>query len=482
VPRLYSLLVMRELAGVVFTLLALGLYLRALRSGTLRAFRVAGLAALALFFVKYNYGGLWLLGVGLHQLVALPPASRSAAARWIGTRLWPWPTRDPRRIAPAVAAYALALLALVGRGAAELLYGLAVAGAVVGIWRLWTGGEAARARWRALPAPARAAVETLLVPIWIWCLSPSPMHLRSLAGFLANRSSGIPLASSEGLFFYVHSFAHDFAPDPRLGYLVLAVAAASGVGLWRAGAASRALALVTAVQLAAVALHPLKGARFLVTAAPLVMLLAAAGLARLAGRTRSGLAVAVPVLAAAVLLGVWLGHPAASARLARDYVVHSADPRLAAVLGFIDAQLPLSGRVAVIGTFSEVSPGVVWWTLYRRRDPGRFALVRPPRRLPRDASPEAVQRAAEDWVAAPPVDRIVGIRVQPSSVYHANEDFQAFNAWQLPVLDRVVGDGRWRRLETRRFPELGLDVVILGPAAGSADPRAAGLNGPGRLW
>ncbi|HSF02851.1 MAG TPA: hypothetical protein VLA62_07570, partial [Solirubrobacterales bacterium] len=110
--RLYGILVMRELAGVALTLLALALYLRALRGGSLAAYRAAGLTTLALFFVKYNYAVLWLLGVAVHQLGGLPGATRAALARRAAGLVWPWPTRDPRRAAPACVLYTLGFLAL----------------------------------------------------------------------------------------------------------------------------------------------------------------------------------------------------------------------------------------------------------------------------------------------------------------------------------------------------------------------------------
>jgi hypothetical protein len=61
--RIFGILIMREMAGIFFSLLGLILYLRARRLGTPWAWRLAGLAALALFLVKYNYALLWGIAV-----------------------------------------------------------------------------------------------------------------------------------------------------------------------------------------------------------------------------------------------------------------------------------------------------------------------------------------------------------------------------------------------------------------------------------
>ena len=328
--RLYGILVMRELAGVALTLLALALYLRALRGGSLAAYRAAGLTTLALFFVKYNYAVLWLLGVAVHQLGGLPAATRAALVRRTAALVWPWPTRDPRRAAPACVLYTLGLLALLGRGLGPALYALVVGAAAFWVWRLWRHGEAVRARWRALPPPARALLETLVVPLWLWALSPSPLHVRKLVGFLVSRPTEGPLAFLGSPGFYARSFVQDYAVDWTLGVVVLVAAAAAAGGLWRAGEPCRVLILVAAVQAGAVMLHPYQAARFLATAAPLLMLLASLGGARaavrLVGPARGWLVAGAAGAGALALLLAWLPRTEPAARLAAQYVEQSADP------------------------------------------------------------------------------------------------------------------------------------------------------------
>jgi hypothetical protein len=463
-PRAFGLLIMRELAGVVLSVLAFGLYLRALRRGTLGAYRGAGVAALALFFVKYNYGVLWLLSVAIHQLAACSADARARLLRAIGAWVWPWPTRDPFRIVVALGVYALPVLAADRRWVATFVYGVVVAGAAVAAWRLWSRAPDVARWWRALPPPARAAVETLLVPIWLWCLGPKPLHVRDIVGTLTNRSSGIPLLSSDGLFYYVQAFGRDYAPDPRVGGAVLAAALVSGVGLWRSGEPFRVLGLAAGVQLLAIALHPFKQPRFLMTAVPFVLLLAAAGVTRAACRAggRGGPWLLAGVAAtAAVSAAGWLGQPAAQARLVADYATYSGDPRLAAVLEFIDAAVPREGRLGVIGVSNDLSPDLIRSTLLRRRVRQAFTVVRQPRRLPPDAGGERVRATLGEWVARQRPDQIVGIRLTPSSPYYATDEYQRVTAGQLRGLAALAEEAGWRPGARREFPELGLEVAVL---------------------
>ncbi|HSF39917.1 MAG TPA: hypothetical protein VLT87_09010, partial [Thermoanaerobaculia bacterium] len=109
--RVFAVLVMREMAGVVFSLLAFCLYLCARRIGSLGAWRLAGLASLGLFLVKYNYGLLWGIAVLANEVLRRSPEERRELARRIGRLFWPGPPRRPGRIVLAVWLWLLAIAA-----------------------------------------------------------------------------------------------------------------------------------------------------------------------------------------------------------------------------------------------------------------------------------------------------------------------------------------------------------------------------------
>ncbi len=171
---------MREMAGIVFSLIAVGLYLRARRLETVWTWRLTGLALLCLFLVKPNY--FVVLGLAL-------------LANEIWDR-WPlhlsWPRWTLGKVLLAVYLGLLLVAALLGINPGVGIYAGLVIGAGVLAVRWWRDREGLEERWRALPIAVRALLATLVAPLWLWCLSPDPIHPRSIFAFLRNRSKGLP--------------------------------------------------------------------------------------------------------------------------------------------------------------------------------------------------------------------------------------------------------------------------------------------------
>lgn len=88
--RLFAVLIMRELLGGLGTLICLFLYLRAREDDSLLRWRAAGVAALSLFFVKYNYGLPWIVSVVAFDLMRQDDSTRQAIKHRLIGWLWPW--------------------------------------------------------------------------------------------------------------------------------------------------------------------------------------------------------------------------------------------------------------------------------------------------------------------------------------------------------------------------------------------------------
>ena len=457
--RVLAIVVMRELAGVVFTLLALGLYLRARRLQSMGSWRLAGLASLALFLIKVNYALIWGLCVAVDQL------PREETLRRVRRLLWPWPGATRGQAALAVALDLLLLCAVVGVNPGIGVYALLLVftGIAVARWQRF------RSWWRALPSAPRALLETFVLPIWIWFLSPSPIHPKNIYAFLRNRAAGPPLYSLESLGFYVRSLTAHYAPSLILGVLV--------IGFALAGARrSRVVALLAGLGWLLATFHPYKEPRFFATTAPFVFLLAGLGLAALLARWRTA---AAAVICAAAFLGL-----AALAqgdglrdRLTKDYLLYSADPRYSDALEFLERKAAGRGRVALLGTFNEFSDNLVRWSLAKPK----IELVRP---LQRPKAGE-VGRQLEEWLEREQPGRILVVRLLPGSPLFQGGDFQLYNAWQLEALQILRADRRWKETRHKRFRQLDLDIVVLDrtphPLAPSptAHPRPSAAPGRG---
>ncbi|HET9227003.1 MAG TPA: hypothetical protein VFR31_10070, partial [Thermoanaerobaculia bacterium] len=432
--RVLAIVVMRELAGVAFTLLALALYLRAKRAGTLWSWRLAGLASLALFFIKVNYTLVW----GLCVAIDLLPWKETLQT--IRRLLWPWPGATRAQTALAVVLDLLLVCAVVrvnpGVGVYALI--LVFTGIAIARWQRF------RSWWLSLPPAPRGLFETFVLPIWIWCLSPHPIHPKNVYAFLRNRATGPPLYSLESITYYAQSMSAHYAPAMVLGAVVVALAA---FGTRK----SRVVALLAGLGWLLATLHPYKEPRFFATTAPFFFLLAGIGLAALLARFRT--------VQIALACGAFLGLAVVSqgdallGRLAKDYLLYSADPRYVDVLDVLQRKAMGRGRVALIGTFNEFSDNLIrWWMAQKDIELAR-QLQRP--------KAGQVERRLNEWLDEEKPDRLLAVRLTPRSPLFHGPDFQTYNSWQLEALRLLEADPRWQVTRRVRFRHLHLEVVAL---------------------
>jgi hypothetical protein len=459
--RVFAILVMREMAGVAFSLLTFTLYLRARRLGTPWAWRLAGLSWLALFLVKYNYALILGICLLVNEVVRLAPERRRELARQAKRILWPWPSRQAGRIALAVWLYALAIAALLGINFGVGLYAGLVIGAVVLAVRYWRDRESLRAGWRSLPVEARAVLATVVLPLWLWCLSPDPIHPKNIVGFLKNRANGPPLLSADSLLFYFRSLARDYSPEPLVGWIAIGFLVLSLVWLRRAREPWRVLALAALLGLALATFHPYKEPRFLATTAPFLMLLAGLTASRLAHLARP---VAGGLLCAGLLAGIVFSATQRAGlpeRLAADYKLYSTGPAFNRPLGFLARWAGDADRVAILGTFNEFSDSLVRWHLAQDPEARDAHVVDSPRRFDGKLPEEEIRQRVGKWIGKEKPERILAIRLQPSSPRFGGEDFQRYNVWQLAAIDALTQDPAWREARRRKFRTVDLEILVL---------------------
>jgi hypothetical protein len=411
--RVFGSLAFLEMPGAFLLTLAFLLHARSGEEpASVSRLRVAGCAATALFLCKYNYGGLWLLGVLGWEWEGASQEDRQRA--WTALRAL---TRPSWWLRPVPALFAIGMAGIVAisltGGTTFTLFGQRISAHSPGNlpYALWLLGliwillprrrRASRAAtaWASLPFRARELVLSVGVPLAIWFTLPG--HLRELVHFAANRDSGTPLWTLDGLLLYPRALATDFSPVPWLGWAALALAA------WppaRGRQVARLAWLALVIAFVATVLHRYRDNRFFFTVCPLLWLCAAdraawlsQGLMR-AMPARAGrllwLVAGLAILAGAGVLAVedprWAERRAslrapADVATALDAVLDQIDPAsvdavIASATWPPRSTYDASRRAVLLGYANGLSPGLLAW--HARLTRPSFVLQRLPRRVP----------------------------------------------------------------------------------------------------
>jgi hypothetical protein len=207
----------------------------------------------------------------------------------------------------------------------------------------------------------------------------------------------------------------------------------------------------------------MKEARFLLTVAPFLFLLAALGplgwaVPRLARAPAAGaVATLVAVLAVGGVAVAAVG-PAAQPRLARDHRALTAAASYRAPLALLVERVAGPGRHGLLGGFNELSESLVRWQAWREH--GREAdLADPLRGLVGSDSEARVRQRLAGWLERERPDRLVTVRPLPRSPVFRDRDYRRWNGWQLVAIRALASDPAWRPRQRRRDRATGLEIV-----------------------
>jgi hypothetical protein len=460
--RLYGTVVMLELPGALFTFLAFAAYARYLDRRRLSDLRLACVAALALFFCKYNFGIMWIGAVALYEL------SRSSP--------WPVVRAFPERVA-RLSWGARAFLALL------LLYGFLLAAILLsGGWTWNLAGQTItvrnlanpisilavillirfslrprknvawiRGRWRALAQPHRTILKIVVLPILVWLLLPP--HTAAFFNFVQNRSPDRGLM--DNLLWYPRDFTRVYTPGRILGTLVFAIGLMPVCWIRRLPARDRLLTLGVTVGIAATTFHELKEARFFFVVAPLLWLSCSRTVLAAAHAVARGVRVERPAYAAAMLgLCLLAGLQTARLHLARtqeEFTGFTVPPEVAPLVDAITTESLSADGAVLLGFWDGLSPGLVGWQA-RIAHPGIEAsrvATGPNKRLRLGSPDRFVDRLAESEYG----EAVLVLDLHGSPPFAAA--FREGSRWMTSVLPLLEADPRFHLDESRAFPDAG---------------------------
>jgi hypothetical protein len=469
--HVFATIVMLEIPGTMLLLLAVGFYLRSLRTDRARDFTVACVAATALFFCKYNYGLIWILPMVAHELW------RSHGAAGIRpTRV----TRSLRR--PWVAFWALGLLSAViiemtgpwrftiasrpvsVSSSGPLLYALYVTTLLACFLRPRRCLDAGRQWVRRLEPRARTMVFAIALPIGLWMIVPS--HTINFIGFLSNRSAGPPLVSLESLLFYPRVFLSEYSPTPVMGVALLVLGALSLRQLRGADQTGRVVALALLISSIAAISHPYKQPRFFFITAALLWLAGSREAVELAERiaVHTGetaerwviATIAASSLFAAILVGV------DADRLQRHHRRLTVHESTVEILTEITNRAAGYRSSVVLGTWNHLSPCLVEWRCLQRGPSMK------PTQVPRSPTGRRHRKNLMGWLLTDPPDLLMVVSAAPDSSLRTG--FITETRWLDPARRRLARDPRFRLVSRRDFPDTGYRLESFEPARTDREP------------
>ncbi len=473
--QVFATVVMLEVPGTLFLLLAVGFYLRSLEKGDARDFTFACVAATTLFFCKYNYGLISILPMTANEVLRAHGPSGfqpTASLKRLGAALRrPWP--------------ALLVIGLLGAAFIE----------IAGPWRFSIGGKAVSVGsagpllyvlyaltligWLLRPRRSLLMARQLLVqvgprarsmltfiafPIALWMVVPS--HTINFVKFLVNRSTGPPVLSLESLLFYPRIFIGEFSPSPAVGIAVLFLAAASLRRLRGSDVAGRVLALALLFSTIAGLAHPYKQPRFLFLTAILLWVAGSREAAELAARTTSRVGEKTRNWIAATLAGAALLTTATAAvdvdRLLRGHRQHTVNASTTEVLDAITGEAAKVRASVLLGTWNHLSPWLVEWSCLQ----GGPSMD--PDQVPQGPTGRARRSNVVGWLAADPPDLVMVLSASPCSKPRAG--FEAETRWLEPVRKQLARDSRFDLVSRQDFPSSPYRLESFRPTRTGAQP------------
>lgn len=307
--RAFATDIMLESLGACLSLAVLYCYLVTVQARTARAGCCLGLVLTALFFEKYNYWLLVVLGLGAAETLSRWRADQLSLRAMTGANIRSWvrtQLRHPLTYPLLAIAIALAVLALTGGGTIRIAdhavkirspRNLLTVAYLIFLLRLLPWWYAVgRFKIRLLEAPLRAVFYWHGVPVLLWWLWPQ--RLGDCLWYVSPVNSGETPHHDllGGVPYYAGCLAHDYHLGPW-SLLVSAILAGVGLLAWRRlRPGSTAILCFVLIAAALTCVHPNRKSRFLHSWIAVGWVMAGAGLVELLARRQALTAVAAGAL------------------------------------------------------------------------------------------------------------------------------------------------------------------------------------------
>lgn len=455
--QVFATVVMLEIPGTLFLLLAVGFYVRSLESGRARDFTFACVAATTLFFCKYNYGLIWILPMIANEVLRAHGPSGlqpTESLKRLGAALRrPWPallvigllgaaiieTAGPWQFSIGGRAVSIG-------SSARLLYALfalTIIGCLLRPRRSLLMAKQLHAR---VGVRARSMLTFIAFPVALWMVVPS--HAINFVRFLVNRSTGPPVLSLESLLFYPRVFIGEFSPSPAVGIAVLLLAVSSLRKLRGSDEAGRVVAIALLFSTIAALAHPYKQPRFFFLTAVLLWVAGSREAVEILSKIMQRVAKRGQRWIAATLAGAVLLIAATVApdldRLRRGHRQHTVNSSTVEVLNAVAYEAAKVRRSVLLGTWNHFSPWLVEWGCLQR------GPSMDPAQVPQALTGRGRRNNVIKWLATDPPDLLMVLSAAPDT--QPRPGFVAETGWLEPVRKQLARDSHFDLVSQEDFP------------------------------
>ncbi len=427
----YSTLVMLEIFGALFTLVSLLLYFRAMESGSNRYYALTSISIAALFLIKYNYGILLIVVILFMEYTNLPNRNLLNKIIWSFVK--------------------------------EVLF-------------VKKSREVNVSLKSIFPSKIYYLFMPALLVLLFWFAYPYPHKINGLLGFVfkknyLSQTAAMPFFSLNNIFYYPKVIS-DYYSISQGVFIVAAILFLSSLFKTR----DPKIIMLRNFFLFALFLstmHSLKGDRFIFTILPAFWLVAAYQANRIIMSINLNVlrnnAVGVKILVV-VLVGVFSYSNVSAYRTSfpAELSSHFADERLRNVFDYIESRVDKKSRVLFLGSFSELSPGLIPWELSGNRGfmSENISIDELPRGdrkshlLDPSKMPDKYMDEFNRWMKKPDAEYVVGIEVLGDSQFNGS-DYKTWNIWKMNYIYLLEHkQSEYKIVSERLFDEMGLNIKI----------------------
>ena len=467
--QLFGALIMLEIPGALFLLLSLGTYIRFQRTRSSKDWILTCLMASALFFIKYNYGLMWIFPVILNESWSV--LSVRTSRQKICNTLIQYVSRH-RFFVMILTVYVVFLIAIgitggwIWKVAGQKIIVTSLGNPVYFlIWFLIIRfflrprENLARAKFfiQNMNVQYRIFLLIVILPIFIWMLIP--YHMKDFFYFMENRSSDIPFWSMENLLFYPRVFFKEYSPSSVIGLIVFILGICSLL-LMKKNSTTRIIYLALGVGLFVSFFHPYKQARFFFVVAPLLWLVFSNSLGQVfrvvTRKCRPSLVSAISVLLVLVCFVLATVHGFDINKLRINHRSHSVSGSVRPLLDVIADNAWTSQESVVLGYWNCLSPGLVEWHCRLLR-PGKKGEYIPhhPRHFSNTLDPTLLTVFAQ----SEELERIFILDAFQTAPEWAAE-FRRENFWLPAVSEAINRDQRFVCKNEYTFSKAGYRLIV----------------------